>query len=136
MKPVLQVGMGIVFLALTSYSIAILTAQRSRLVSGRVRVFISLGVLLDLTATICMIIGSERSWNTLTPHAVLGYSSLTGMMIDMILIWRHYLARPGDRVPGWLHLYSRYAYLWWVVAFISGGLLVALSVGKSASLLP
>ena len=125
MKPILQLGMAIVVLALVSYSIAVLSAQRRRLVSRQVRIFISLGVLFDVTATTCMILGSERSWNTITLHALLGYSSLTGMLIDMIFMWRHHLTHGAERIPQWLHLYSRYAYLWWVIAFISGGLLVA-----------
>ena len=126
MKPILQAGMGIVILALTSYSIAIITAQRLRLVTPRVRTFLTLGVLLDITATICMIAGSDRSWDTITLHAALGYSSLTGMLLDTIFIWRHHLTRPGALIPNWLHLYSRYAYIWWVLAFITGGMLVAM----------
>jgi hypothetical protein len=29
-------------------------------------------------------------------------------------------------IPGSISIYSRYAYLWWVIAFITGGLLVML----------
>jgi hypothetical protein len=126
MKPILQAGMAIVILALTSYSIAIFTAQRLRKATKRVLVFITLGVALDITATACMVIGSDRAWNEITLHAALGYSSLTGMLIDMILIWRHKLSEGDSPLANWLHQYSRYAYIWWVLAFITGGMLVAM----------
>jgi hypothetical protein len=49
------------------------------------------------------------------------------MFIDAVLLWRLQLKNgTGTVVPRGIHLYSRYAYLWWVIAFITGGLLVAL----------
>ena len=126
MKPILQAGMTIVILALTSYSIAIFTVQRIRVATKRVLIFITLGVALDITAAVCMILGSDRTWNEITVHAALGYSSLTGMLLDMIFIWRHRLMAGENSIANWLHQYSRYAYIWWVLAFITGGMLVAM----------
>jgi hypothetical protein len=70
-----------------------------------------------------MIIGSSNTPFTL--HGWLGYSSLTAMLIDTVLIWRHRL-KDGAKamVSSSLHLYSRIAYIWWILAFITGGLLV------------
>jgi hypothetical protein len=48
------------------------------------------------------------------------------MLLDTIFIWRHYIAKAGQTIPNWLHQYSRYAYIWWVLAFITGGMLVAM----------
>jgi len=116
-------GAGIVIFALLSYSLSILTEQRKKLVTPFVLRFLTIGILLDITATTFMIIGSSNSAFTL--HGVLGYSSLAGMLIDTILIWRFHLAsKPGTIVPRRLHLYSRLAYLWWIIAFITGLMLV------------
>jgi len=118
-------GIIIVQAALLFYSIAIITEQRKRMVSGTMLIFLTVGVLFDITATTFMILGSSRGPFTL--HGVLGYSSLAGMLIDAILIWRFY--RKNDRlikVTNGLHWYSLGAYLWWIAAYITGGLLVAL----------
>jgi len=70
-----------------------------------------------------MISGSSNTPFTL--HGFLGYSSLAGMLIDTVLIWRHHVQNgPAAAVPKNLHLYSRYAYIWWILAFITGGALV------------
>jgi len=118
-------GAGIVIVALLSYSLSIITEQRKKLVTPFVLKFLTIGIILDITATIFMIIGSTKSAFTL--HGILGYSSLAGMLVDTILIWKfHKSGKPGDIVPAWLHLYSRFAYAWWVVAFFTGLMLVIL----------
>ena len=125
MNTLLKIGTSVVFLALTSYSIAIITEQTKKILSKRVLLFLTLGVLLDITATVFMILGSSKGGLTL--HGFIGYSSLLGMCTDAVLLWRLQLKNgTGTVVPRGIHLYSRYAYLWWVIAFITGGLLVAL----------
>lgn len=125
MKPVLIAAVIIVNVALISYTIGIITEQRKKVVSGVVISFLTLGIITDITATGLMIMGSESGWFTL--HGVLGYSSLGGMLTDTILIWKHRLNYGSAvPVPRGLHLYSRIAYSWWVIAYISGGVLVAL----------
>jgi hypothetical protein len=92
----------------------------------RVLIFLTLGIIADIIATAFMIAGSSRGFFTL--HGVIGYSSLVGMLIENILIWRIRLGSGiGAAVPEIIHRYSRYAYYWWVIAFITGGLLVLLS---------
>jgi len=116
-------GAGIVIFALLSYSLSIITEQRKKLVTPFVLRFLTIGIVLDITATIFMIIGSSNSAFTL--HGILGYSSLAGMLFDTILIWRFHLSsKAGTIVPYKLHVYSRYAYAWWVIAFITGLMLV------------
>jgi uncharacterized protein with PQ loop repeat len=118
-----MIGAGIVIFALLSYSLSIITEQRKRLISPFVLRFLTIGIVLDITATAFMIIGSSHSAFTL--HGLLGYSSLSGMLIDTILIWRfHRNSKPGTIVSSKLHLYSRFAYAWWVIAFITGLMLV------------
>ena len=125
MNALLITGTSVVFLALTSYSIAIITEQRSKIISRKVLIFLTLGVCLDITATVFMILGSSKGGLTL--HGIIGYSSLLGMFTDAVLMWR-LKSKSGlnSLVPEKLHIYSRYAYIWWVIAFITGGLLVAL----------
>ncbi len=116
-------GTRIVILALLAYSVAVYFEQRTRLVTGRVRFFLTLGISLDIIATALMVTGSPNSPFTL--HGLLGYSSLLGMLVDAGLIWRHYLREGSDSpIPRRLHLYTRLAYFWWVAAFITGALLV------------
>jgi hypothetical protein len=123
MKPILIAGTIIVNLALIFYSIAIITEQRKHRISRFILNFLTLGVIFDITATICMIIGSTSSPFSL--HGILGYSSLAAMTIDAVLIWRFWLANKDAEVPRGLHLYSRVAYIWWVLAYITGAILVA-----------
>jgi len=118
-----KIGALIVILALTSYSIAIITEQRKRIINKLVLIFLTIGIILDITATTFMIIGSKSSMFTL--HGLLGYSSLTLMLIDTVLIWRFYNTHvENTMVSKWLHTYSLIAYIWWVLAFITGGMLV------------
>lgn len=119
----LKIGTRVVVLALISYSVAILTEQKKRAATNIVLVFLSLGIALDITATVFMIIGSPHS--PFTVHGFLGYSALLAMLVDFYLIWRLRLENgKNPAAPMRLHLYSRYAYLWWIVAFITGSLLV------------
>ncbi|NTW25479.1 MAG: hypothetical protein HGA37_12335 [Lentimicrobium sp.] len=124
MSPVLIAGVIIVNLALIAYSIAIITQQRKKLVNRFILAFLTSGVILDITATVCMIIGSENSF--ITFHGVIGYLALAVMLIDGILLWKLWLkTKTSTEVYPRLHLYSRYAYAWWVIAYITGALIVA-----------
>ena len=125
MNPLVRIGTTIVIFALASYSIAIITEQRKKILRRRILVFLTLGVALDITATTFMILGSSKGIFTL--HGIIGYSSLLGMFIDAVLIWRLKINKGSySPVPDNIHIYSRYAYIWWVIAFITGGVLVAL----------
>lgn len=125
MKTILIIGANIVTLALISYSIAIITEQRKKVITPKILTFLTTGLFLDITATCMMIIGSENVWYSL--HGLIGYSSLSLMIIDTMLIWRFKVQNGYNvNVPSNLHLYSRIAYIWWVTAYITGALLVAL----------
>lgn len=125
MNPTLIAGTRIVVLALIFYSIGIITEQRKRRIINLVLIALTIGIILDITATAFMIIGSPNSPFTL--HGFLGYSALLAMLIDTIFVWRFRLANGNDsEVSKPLHLYSRYAYSWWVIAFVSGSVLVVL----------
>lgn len=125
MNELVRIGTFIVIFALLFYSIGIIKEQKSKIVSKYVLLFLTLGILADITATIFMISGSSEGPVTL--HGFIGYSSLLAMLIDNILLWSVRIKKGlNSIVPKGIHLYSRYAYIWWVLAFITGGVLVAI----------
>ncbi len=125
MKPILIAGTMIVNLALISYTLFIFSERRTKRTGKKVLTFLTLGVILDITATICMITGSSNSPFTL--HGILGYSALTGMLIDTFLLWRGRLKNGQDSpVSISLHNYSLLVYCWWIAAYITGALVVML----------
>ena len=126
MKTVSIIASFIVTLALIFYSIGFSKENRNKLVTGKVMLFYTIGVCLDITATIMMIIGSSKGM--LTIHGIIGYSSLLGMLTDTVLLWRHNRSKGTEtKVNHGLHIYSRIAFTWWIIAYITGGLLVAIS---------
>jgi len=123
MKTISMIGALIVTLALISYSIAVFKERKRKLINKNILTFFTLGIVLDITATICMIIGSKNT--PFTFHGFLGYSALLGMLIDTILIWRFYNQNGSSVVvPKKLHQYTLIAYSWWVIAYITGSMLV------------
>ncbi len=127
MNPIVISGTIIVHLALICYGIGIVNEQIRHRVTRFVLVFLALGLLFDLVATVCMIVGTGRG--LITKHSLLGFSCLLAMAVDSILVLRHYLKYGTQPVPRILHLYSRYAYIWWVAgAYVTGGLLAFLSI--------
>jgi hypothetical protein len=126
MNKLLMIGTTVVLFALVFYSIGIFTEQKHKKVLPRVLTFLTLGIIADIIATGLMIAGSSKGIFTL--HGIIGYAALLGMLIDNVLIWRIRLKSGiGAGVSDAIHRYSRYAYIWWVVAFITGGLLVVVS---------
>jgi uncharacterized repeat protein (TIGR03987 family) len=123
MNAISMIGAVVVTLALISYSIGVISEQKKHKLVKSVLLFITVGIVLDITATICMILGSSNS--PFTVHGFLGYSALLGMLIDIVLIWLFYTKNGADvNVPKKLHRYTSIAYSWWVVAYITGSMLV------------
>jgi hypothetical protein len=121
LNPILTRAVIVVTFALIFYSIAVITEQRQHFISKRVLTFLTGGILLDISSTALMIIGSRRI--PITVHGFIGYSALTVMLIDTILIWR-FRRRNGDNpVSTGLNTYTRLAYGWWVTAYIAGAII-------------
>lgn len=121
MKPILMAGSALVSLALISYSFAFVLFRKRRKLDRQILLFQTLGLLLDITATILMISGSSKGPFTL--HGVLGYSSLTLMILDTAFFWNF---RKSQEYPLWMKKYSSLAYFWWILAYLTGTLLVIL----------
>jgi FtsH-binding integral membrane protein len=119
--------MAIVTGALVFYSMAVITEQRKKLLSSFIMTYLTIGIILDVTATAFMIAGSRKL--PFTFHGILGYSALLAMLIDTILTWRHWKgSNMSQPVPRGLHLYTRFAYLWWVLAYFAGGLIASIGL--------
>ena len=123
MNPTLITGTIIVTFALLFYSISVITEQRLKSLTLFVLTTRTIGVVLDITATAFMIIGSRRM--PFTFHGLLGYTALAGMLVDTILVWRHSKQQARQPVSAGLKLYTRLAYFWWVAAYLAGGLIAA-----------
>ncbi|MGA2296665.1 MAG: hypothetical protein ABSG15_03855 [FCB group bacterium] len=129
MNPYIMAGTIVVNLALVAYSIGIIAEQRKHLVTGFVLTFMSIGIIFDISATIMMTLGSSKS--PFTPHGILGYTAFAGMLITTILFWRLMLGkgRKPD-VPKGTNLFARFAYIWWLVAYVTGVLMAVLRHSK------
>jgi hypothetical protein len=121
MKPILMIASGIVTLALVFYSLSFFGFNRKKKLTSQILGFQTTGLLLDITATILMIIGSSKG--PFTYHGLLGYSSLTLMIIDTILFWAR---KQQGVVPVRLQTYSKVSYTWWILAYITGGMIAML----------
>jgi hypothetical protein len=121
MNSVLIRAVIVVTFALASYTIGVITEQRKHAVTRMVLGFITVGIVLDIASTVLMIIGSGKI--PITVHGFIGYSALTVMLIDTILIWRCWLKTRDGEVTKGLNLYTRIAYGWWVVAYIAGAII-------------
>lgn len=119
MNPIRMAAVGTVTLALLFYSLGTLQAQRTRRATGAARGFLTAGLAFDVIATALMVVATGSLSPTV--HGVLGYSALLLMLVDVVLLWR---TGPGRELPRGLHLYSRWAYVYWVVAYFTGAALV------------
>lgn len=125
MKTISLIGAFLMTFALLSYGVGSISIQRFKEVSKGVLGFLTLGILLDASAICCMIIGSKNTPFTL--HGFIGYLAFIVMAIDVILIWRTFIKKGLNvKVNHKLHLYSRLAYIWWIMAYITGSLLIIL----------
>jgi hypothetical protein len=122
MKPILIAGISIVNLALISYTTAIIIQTRKKLLTRYVLIFLVTGVIFDITSTICMIIASGKS---ITLHGIIGYSALAGMLTETIFLYlqkRKYGI--NSSISTQLKLWSAIAYFYWVLAYITGAIIV------------
>ena len=123
MKPIIIVGTIVVNFALLFYTLFIIQKFKQKKATSKLLFFLTGGVFLDIIATACMIIGSENS--PFSAHGILGYSSLSAMLIDCLLIWSHKKKHPdGTLFTKQLSVYSTIAYSWWVLAYITGAVMV------------
>lgn len=123
MNPISLTGAFVITFSLLSYGIGSISLMRFKLVSTGVLVYITTGVILDTIGAVLMIIATSRSPFTL--HGLLGFSGLLVMLVNALLLWRYFRKNGSEkRVSRSLLLYSKLAYLWWMIAYILGSLLI------------
>jgi uncharacterized repeat protein (TIGR03987 family) len=124
MKPITIAASTIVTFALISYSVGISGEYRHKILSRKVLLFLAIGLILDISGTVLMIIGSTR--NAFTVHGLIGYSGLLAMFIDNAIFWGLWKTKGiNSSVPRKVHMYSLFAYFWWVIVYISGAVMAA-----------
>ncbi len=125
MDPVLLVGTRIVVVALVAYLTAGVLIHKKKTAANIVLFFQSFGLFFDVAATVLMILGSTNT--PFSVHGFIGYSSLVGMVIKTILLWKFRMQKGKEsQVSKGFQLYSKLALAWWVTAFVVGALIVFL----------
>jgi EamA domain-containing membrane protein RarD len=119
-------GMGVVTIALSFYTIFFILKTKSKNLTVKICIILSIGAIFDISGTILMIIGSKKI--PLTVHGIIGYTALTAMMIEAILMWRHLAKHQNKETTKFLNIYTISAYSWWVLAYFAGGALVLLEL--------
>jgi hypothetical protein len=112
---------GIIFVhtALILYTLFIIFENRKQKTTKSVLVFITLAVIFDIAATTCMMIGTTRTYFTF--HGIVGYIGLLLMVVDAFLLWKYKFRYGADiLISKSLNSFSKIAYIWWIIAFITG----------------
>ena len=119
MAKVTIAGIFFVFIALILYTLFIIYENRNQKTTKAVLIFITLAVIFDITATTCMMIGTTRTYFTF--HGILGYIGLLLMVTDALLLWKFKLKNGTEiLISKSLNSFSKIAYVWWIIAFITG----------------
>lgn len=123
MNPISLAGAFVITFSLLSYGIGSISLQRFKVVSTGVLVYLTIGIVLDLIAATLMIIGSRHTPFSL--HGFLGLSAILVMFIDVVILWRYFSKKGSEAtVSKPLLLYSKLAYLWWIIAYLTGSVLI------------
>jgi len=123
MKPILLIGISIVHLALLSYTIAIIILARKKNIGTTYLTFLTIGVILDITSTICMMIASTKG--IITIHGLVGYSALLAMITDSILCYRYAFIHGNlSIISPFLKKFSLVTYFYWIIAYVTGAIIV------------
>ena len=123
---VIVVGVILIHIALVLYSIFIYKERKYKRATNGVVGFITAAVIFDVSATVCMMIGTVENFYTL--HGILGYTALFVMLVDAFFIWKHRI-RHGAEVPfsDTLNRNSKLGYILWLIAFGTGELLAVIN---------
>ncbi|WP_319480567.1 hypothetical protein [uncultured Draconibacterium sp.] len=117
------IGAFVITLSFLAYGIGSISLVRFNIVGRIVVFFLSLGVVLDIVAISLMTLGSKGSPFTL--HGFLGATAFLVMLVNAVWCWRMFLVYGRDCKARKTHIvYTKAAYLFWVVAYFTGSLIV------------
>ncbi len=123
MNPISVVGAFIITLSFLAYGVGSISLIRFKKVALMVLLFLSLGVCLDILAILFMIIGANGF--SVSVHGILGYIAFLLMLFNAAGLWQLYFKQGKNASVGKrFMLYSRFAYLFWVVAYFTGSIIV------------
>jgi hypothetical protein len=125
---IILMGVVLIHIAFILYTVFIIKETRHGRATRGVVGFITAAVMFDVSATLCMMIGTDEDYFTL--HGILGYTALSVMVLDAIFIWRH-KTRYGAEVPfsATLNRNSKLAYVLWIAAFATGEYIAIMKMG-------
>lgn len=126
MSYIIITGVILIHIALILYSIFIFKEHKYKRATKGVVWFISVAVVFDISATVCMMLGTAEKYFTL--HGILGYTALVVMLIDAVFIWKHKI-KYGSEVPfsATLNRNSKLGYILWLIAFTTGEMLAVMN---------
>jgi uncharacterized protein YxeA len=126
MSYVIIVGVILIHIAFIMYSVFIYKEHKYKRATTGLLIFITAAVTFDISATVCMMIGTAEKYFSL--HGILGYTALGVMVIDAIFIWKH-KNKFGSEVPfsKTLNRNSKLGYILWLIAFFTGEMLAVMN---------
>jgi len=126
MSYVIIAGVILIHIAFILYSVFIYKEHKYKRATKGLLVFITAAVLFDISATVCMMIGTAEKYFSL--HGILGYTALAVMVTDAIFIWKH-KNKYGSEVPfsKTLNRNSKLGYILWLIAFFTGEMLAVMN---------
>jgi len=129
MNPTLIRAVIVVTFALIFYSIAVLIEQRKSAISHGCWFFLTAGLVLDISSTILTINRvAENTHHHPRFYRLFGFDCHDDRHNSGMAV----LAQERDaQVPRGLNLYTRFAYGWWVIAYIAGAV-IAMTLKKLA----
>ncbi len=117
------IGACVITFTLLSYGIGSISIIRFRLITRSVLIFLTLGLIFDIVAVSLMIAGSDNSPFNL--HGIIGYTAILSMLINLILVWKEFKAKGiNSKISSNVVQYTKYAYLWWLIVYFAGSLLI------------
>lgn len=123
MNPLAIIGAFVITLSFLAYGIGNISLVRFKIVGRIVVGFLSVGVVLDIAAIVLMTLGSKGS--PFTMHGFLGVTAFLVMLVNAVWSWRMFLVYGCDCKARKNHIiYAKAAYLFWVVAYFTGSLIV------------
>jgi hypothetical protein len=82
-------------------------------------IFVHTALILYTLFITCMMIGTTRTYFTF--HGIVGYIGLLLMVVDAFLLWKYKFRYGADiLISKSLNSFSKIAYIWWIIAFITG----------------
>jgi len=109
-------------LTLVLYTFAIYLEKKRKLVTSKVLVLQISALAFNIAAVVVMSLESKQALSS--THGIIGYTSLFAIVVNTISTIRFYVKNgPYTRIPLRVRLYSTITYAWWLVAYITGGLL-------------